>query len=511
MSYSDIAKLYVGTNIARGLYKAGGVPLLYGGLKAGYHLYRNRREYSSLFKNYVFPISMAYTLRKRSYPSPSRSPNPKRGRTQARSTAVSRGTSTGANTVSRGVQTSAGRKSVVVLRRRRIRRFKRHGRRMMSRRKFMKRRKNVRRERLIRKLAKTQGAEIRETNGGTVTDNFCVVLGHSMALQIVRRAFIEAIVKKVLSRIGENFPDPNTYSNIVKAGDQFSIYGRSNLATTASVTPDSISYTCGNGDSIAAITTGIEAAIVTAFKAGGSLAGNQNWEFITAGYYATGGSTIGATSVIQLAQADVTFFFDSTLKMQNVTAAGVSNTNALDLVAPHLSGKSYFGYGTGTNSSIDIRNYDYNHSFVTNQQSGTIAFPVASDIFEGWYRPPPKGELQGVVSSHNVRFYPAELKKSHLSYAKTMPLKDFLKCVFFAGFDYGGSSFNLNGAAYCKYAKYRAFMLNKEIETVFNQTPATPVSINYMVDQTVGCVVHDKGSKYLNRENYIGVYLPTSG
>lgn len=374
------------------------------------------------------------------------------------------------------------------------------------------RKKKYIRQKKVRKLTKTRGAEVRIVAGGVLQDSYCVTVGHSIPLQALRRAFLEAIVKLCLQRAGHNFIDPYSPCNVIKAGDSMVLYYRKNLSNANSSTPLFWLYNTVAGDTIANMATNLLALMRTTFTT------NQynNVQLTYAEFIPTSGAAHTAnTGRLDLQTASVCFFYDSTLKMQNRTADSATNTNALDLVAQHLIGKSYYGFGNGTASKVDVNGAggDAKRDIIASQDKGLITVSAQGDTNEGWWRPPPKTQFNEVISSHNVKFQPGEVKKSHLSYSKCFEMEDFMKLMIMGSYDYTvpdvGSSVNLDNC-YVKHAKHRFFMLTKEIETVFNAQPATPVTVSYEVDQIVGVEIQTKGNTYMNRDNFVFAPLPTN-
>lgn len=358
----------------------------------------------------------------------------------------------------------------------------------------------------LRKDCYTKGSSSRLETGGIMTDPNCVTIGHTVPFQLVRRTFFMALIKKILDKVGVSMENPEAGIPVLTIGDAIYIYYRTSSSVTAGA-PLEFHYTCLAGaESLATITTGLIAAYETAAIAGTY----EDLQLERIFFYSNGVGDL-ASMQLSLVHCNVGFYFDSTLKLQNRTSDGIGNTQADDLVAQHVTGKSYYGYGNCSQSRI-------RNAVVGSLQQDLIGNAVGlmgatnwstNANFDQWKEPLPKNHFQNVLTSHGLEFNPGQLKKSHLRYHCNMPINEFFKFIV-RRWDRGvGAAQNLQPFI-IKKGKFRFFMLEKEIETIgSDMSPATPVTIGYEVNHNVGVCVYPRNQTFLTREQFIERTIPS--
>lgn len=408
------------------------------------------------------------------------------------------------------------KKNVVIRRttsfRRKVRRSGRSyygGRRFYGGRRRRQVRKSVRRRnRLYRtkgslvKDAYYKGCTIRQERGGVMSDPFCLTIGHTVPFRQVRRAFFMSIIKLALDKAGISMESPDQSINLAQAGDQIYIYYRS-LDQPASATQSFFNYTIIANDSLTTITTGIVNNYETALVAGLF----QDLVLETVMFFANGANDLASVR-ISLLNAKCSYYFNSVMKLQNRTSDGAANTEVTDLVAQHVVGKSYSGYGNYTPTRIRPSYTSAAYPNIIGDNKGLISAVSTGNPDYQWKEPAPANHFEKVDYSTGVRFAPGELKHSYVRYKCSMPISQFLKEVVRRWDPISVGDEPLTPYRIEK-AKFKFFMLEKEIETVDLASPATNVTIGWEIDQTVGCVINPMKSTFLTRENWINAALPS--
>lgn len=348
-----------------------------------------------------------------------------------------------------------------------------------------------------------RGCTIRQERGGVLTDNFCLTIGHTLPFLQMRRAFFMAILKRLFDRAGVSMESPETLMNLLSPGDAVFLYYRVKPGIIDSPLLN-ISYTVVANDTLATITNGIIAVYETALIAG--TYEDIQWE--SALFFASGVNDL-ASCRVSLIGASASYYFNSVLKLQNRTSDGVTNTQADDLVAQHVTGKSYYGYGNYVQNRTRLAQGSTNQVTYIGNSVGVINIVSTINPDMQLKEPMPKSNFVNCISSAGVQFNPGEVKRSYLRYKCTMPINEFFKeCVRRWDLSAGAAQ-NLQPFP-IKKTKFRFFMLEKEIETIDGASPATPVTFGYEVDHTIGCVINPHKNTYLSRENFINTGVPNA-
>jgi len=351
-----------------------------------------------------------------------------------------------------------------------------------------------------------RGATSRLEFGGIRTDNYCVTIGHTLPFRQVRRTFFMSAIKKICDKVGISMENPEAGMPSLTAGDAFYIYYRAGIQSSNGAALN-FSYACvGAAESLATVTNGI----IAAYETSGIAGQYEDIQLERVFFYANGAGDLTSMQ-LSLVHCDVEFYFNSTLKLQNRTSDSATNTQADDLVAQHVTGKSYFGYGNYAQSRVRNANAGNVQVDIVGNDYGIIGDNNWSTNASGdqWSEPLPRNHFQNVKSSHGVDFNPGELKKSHLKYHCVMKINEFLKFMV-RTWGRAGVGVENQVAFMIKKGKFRFFMLEKEIETIaLGVTPNTTVTIGYEYDHTVGCVIKPKQQTFLTRENLIEVSIPS--
>lgn len=342
------------------------------------------------------------------------------------------------------------------------------------------------------------GCTIRQERGGVFTDNYCLAIGHTLPFLQMRRAFFMALLKKLFDKVGCSMESPEAIMNLTASGDQVTLYYRKAPGIVDN-TLSNITHNFSGAASLADVTNGVIALYETAAIAGAFE--DIQWESIM--FYAGGSVDLGSHR-ISLIGATASYYMDSTMKLQNRTADGASNTQTDDLVAQHVTGKSYFGYGNYVQNRTRIASGSPSTTQITYIGNSVGVINAASTLNPDYQlkEPMPKSNFVNCISSHGIDFNPGEVKRSHLKYQCTMPINEFFKALVRR---WDNSTIVVPSVIPypIKKTKFRFFMLEKEIETIDAASPATPVTFGFEVDHTIGCVINPSKNTYLSRENFI--------
>lgn len=380
--------------------------------------------------------------------------------------------------------------------RRRMRQWKKKS--YSGKRKSVKRKKKLTAS-MIAKKCYTLGANSRMELGNSLSDPWCVNLGHTLPFQQMTRVFFMSLIKKLLNKVGIAGESPESILTLCSASDQVYIYYRHTVGETSTISEF-------HANAPASITlANWTTALVTAFNA--TQLNNPDIQFEYAMFYAGGAGDLTSMR-IPLTGSIVHFYFNSVMKIQNVTQNDASNTDASDLVAQRVTGKSYFGYGNtlsnrARTSAPNLQQTicgDYN-GIMQITSNATAPVPFLKE-------PVPKSQFVEARSSAGVQFQPGELKHSYLRYHASMKINDFVKQVVRCWDPTAAAGAEFTAAHKITKCKFRYFMLEKEIETVTLATPTFQVKVNFEVNHDCGCYVEDVKKNYLTRENFIGYTIP---
>lgn len=378
------------------------------------------------------------------------------------------------------------------------------GKRMYRKKRMTKKNKLYVTKKSIARDCYYKGCVVRQERGGTVTDNFCLLFGHTLPFLQMRRAFFMACIKKVFDKAGISMESPDTVINVLSPGDQVIMYYRPRILGSVTPALSTLVYTTVAADTLASITTAVIALYETAAVAG--TYEDLQWESIL--YYGSGALNDTSSVRVSLIGASASYFFASTLKLQNRTSDGATNTQTDDLVAQHVVGKYYSGYGNYTENRARLSNGGSFQVNVIGDSIGKINVPSTTNTDYQMKEPAPQSQFPMVNSSGPVKFSPGELKKSYLKYECTMPINEFFKHLV-RRWDATGPQNNLLSFP-IKKTKFRFFMLEKEIETIDTASPATPITFGWELNHTIGCVINPHNNTYLSRENWINTGVPNA-
>lgn len=483
---------------------------LFAAAALAYSAYKNRKTIKKVgkFVAHSIPVAASMYVKKRSsggpYPSPSKvrvvAPS-SRGRS-TRSVAAGPGSASMRSVAS---QTNSGRRIRYVPYPRKKRRNGGYGKGRKRRRRLRKNKMYITPKDVIKRCY-LHGATIRHEGGSVINDNFCVTIGHTVPVQQVRRAFFMSMIKRLLDKAGITMESPETVINLVGVGDQIYLYYRY-APVLSNPTLLNISITFAASESIATLTNKLIAVYETAGIAGN----NQYMQLESLLFLAANPANDLASVRISLIGATASFYHSSEMKLQNRTSNGVTNTQSDDLVAQYVTGKSYYGYGNycqsrtrgATPGSVQLSVIG---NYIGVMGSSNFSTQNPDDQMK---EPMPKNHFVNAISSNNVRFGPGELKRSKLFYKCTMPISEFLQYIVRSWDLVNGVFQNLTEFPQ-KKGKFRFFQLEKEIETIYNASPATPVSIAIETNNTVGVVITPHNNTFMSRENIMNREIPSA-
>lgn len=326
-----------------------------------------------------------------------------------------------------------------------------------------------------------KGGVIHQEYGQLVTNDYCCAIGHTTPIGALRLAFWIALVKKVIDKLGIQSINPAEPTFGITAGDIVALGWRNESGPNNA--PVSTGITCTDIESIQSMATRLSIEFNTA-----GVAANDEIMLESISYEPQGLSD--STRVqINLQGADVRFYYSGELKMQNRTQDSATNTEADDLVAQHVVGKSYSGYKNY--AELSSRNANGNAGFCGNYNGSLL--PTSANGGNDFREPLPSVSIKG-CSSVGVRMQPAELKISKISYKKGCGMLKFVREVAIR-YDAGQATAAGNFKTY--FGNYKFYMLEKEIE--INSAPTTPVTIGCEWQYKVGVVIDVKRNTFMQR------------
>jgi len=326
-----------------------------------------------------------------------------------------------------------------------------------------------------------KGGVVHQEYGALVVNDYCCAVGHTTPIGALRLAFWIALVKKVIDKLGVQSINPAEPTFGVTAGDIISVAWRNESGPNNA--PVSTSITCNDNESIQSMATRLSGVC----NAAGVAANDEIMlDWIT---YEPQGLSDSTRVQINLEGADVRFYYTGELKIQNRTQDSATNTEADDLVAQHVVGKSYSGYKNY--AELSSRNVNGNAGFC-GEYNGSL-LPNSSFGGNDFREPLPSLSIKG-CSSAGIRMQPAELKISKISYKKGCGLLKFVREIAIR-YDAGQATSTGNFKTYI--GNYKFYMLEKEIE--INSAPTTPVTIGCEWQYKVGVVIDVKRNTFMQR------------
>jgi len=337
------------------------------------------------------------------------------------------------------------------------------------------------------------GCNIKHERGGFSSDPFCVILGHTLPFAQLRRAFFMAILKKLFDKAGLSMESPETGMNLISAGDQVFLYYRTN-ARPENTPLLQISITLDAADSLSTVTN----KVITLWNATPGMKENEQLYWESALFFGAGPNDTTSCR-ISLIGAQAAYYMRSTMKVQNRTRDSVENTQADDLDAQYVVGKSYDGYGNYTQNRA--RSAQPNQLSICGDITGVISTSSIANTSDQLKEPVSAKQFTNVSSSASVKFNPGELKTSHIYYQCSLPLDEFYKELV-RNYDLAAGSVAV--PVKIKKSKFRFFMLEKQIETLYNVSPATNVTVSWEVNSTIGCCIYPHKNTFMTAENFVG-------
>lgn len=194
------------------------------------------------------------------------------------------------------------------------------------------------------------------------------------------------------------------------------------------------------------------------------------------------GSSVTTIAELNCDLAIVNFACKSEFNVQNRTPN--DNANISTEVVDHvpIQGKTYEGYGNGTRV--------LGPNGVSNTTSALVAGPygVIDDVaLTNEYSTPLSGiHFRGVKKSGKIVIGAGSVRKSMLTYKKTMTLQQLLREII------GDAASYANNIQVTFLGKYRMFSLEKMIEVKAQATPDTGVILGWQHDLSIGLMVSQK-------------------
>lgn len=353
----------------------------------------------------------------------------------------------------------------------------------------------------VTKSAPYKGVESRYESGGILTDDYCVTIGHSTGLSQLRRTFFTAIVKKLLVKMGLNTPSCQLGNQALTLNDVFYIYFSQTDSSLANPISN-VSYVCAGNDTLNQIADGFISSFMDT-----PIAGTYRKIRLEYAYFYPNGAGDLTACRVSLRDTMVRWYSTSVLKMQNRTSDGINNTESDDLVAQHVVGKSYFGNGNGlfpkATSELGAA-AEFNLALLANPSTGLIGQSNLSTLNSpNLKEPQEKSFFMNVSGCHGIQIQPGHVKRSYLKSEYAQNINDFIDVILTYDNSQAVKANAQRNPIHWNKCKYRAFMIEKEIETEAG-APLNPVTISYEIDNTVGVVLETKMNTYTNRLQLIG-------
>lgn len=404
---------------------------------------------------------------------------------------------------------SAGRTARRTKRSGRYSRKRKYSRRYRSKRSYKRPKRGARKSTIINKVLK-DGHNLVQEYGGKIEDGFNVTIGHSThAWKAMMRVFVGSIVKLILNKVGYMHNNPEALLPNVSSGDVIGVKYMPS-ADDIPVAEGTISYTCGVSDSYETIVTGLCNAFALNWTS--TLGGrNAQIQLISVFYYPEGAND-GTRAQINLVGAMYSFYAESQLTLQNLTANQTSDAEITDVDALPVKGFSYGGNGSGAVSRLTNEVTAVRKTNLIANRDGLIQY-TAGYPYDSLREPYTKGMFTNVKQMIPVVLPSGGLMVDRLVYEKTMSIDRFLLDML--ALQYNGTvTSGATRTAKSNLGKFSFLSLEKFIETtvvpVEGPAPAitVPVKIGYEVNHNSGGMIKPKYTRYTAREGFLQTVIP---
>lgn len=339
--------------------------------------------------------------------------------------------------------------------------------------------------------------------GGTITDPYCVYIGHaSCPSQVIRRVVFGAMLKRLLTGIRlmpESLTEP--IGNLA-ATDQVKLYYRKGYGDSAAAI-NTITTNCVPGGTFAGLLDSFVNNYVLERQA--DVSANIEWYFTKLEFVPASDQVDLNLVRINLVEADVTFYSNSQLKIQNRTSTGVDD-DADDVDNQPLMGKAYYCKGSGTltrrqtaQAGTKVLNmFGSRRSGLYEEVSNNAGNPVE-------FREPPKPWHYANVSKHEaIKIEPGVIRKSYLKSKYTMKLSTLMKLLL-----QNTEKVGLTAEDFTTLGESKFYALEKTIEIVNDGTqPTQLISVAFENNVNVGAFIKTKRSYVTTTEVYTSGSLP---
>lgn len=338
--------------------------------------------------------------------------------------------------------------------------------------------KYVKRKRTFRSVAENRGYSIKYETGGTITDPYCVYIGHGTCPQVhMRRLFFGSLLKLMLMKLNLTPADCEQPMTFLSLGDIIRIqFQRTQLGLL-----DDFSYTLAAAQPtfttvLNGLITAYEAKVNSIVTTGGLYEVNQ-WKFKECRYEPDGSGDL--TSVrINLENAVLHYQAVSSFKMQNrsVPSAEDDQTDEVDRIP--LTGKVYNGIGSGSGYKRTAITAISESSFepVIERTNGVIAISANDTGKPLSIRDPVEPHNLMRVKRHaKVYMSPGSIKTSILIDKRSMHISSLFRNLI--GISEADTVKNLSTVG-----KFCFYGLEKQLETVVGSTPTVLVQVAYEHD-----------------------------
>jgi len=303
----------------------------------------------------------------------------------------------------------------------------------------------------------TRGVQTCREQGRVLTADYSIYIGHATCpTSTMRLCFFRALVKQLMIKAGKLNPAFDEAYRQFNPTDRFLF--RFHINEQAAVT--TFNYLVLAGET--------QESLAQVLYNNQDLQSNQ-WTADTFEYWPNGQPDGGCTIHLKNAKVDIECV--SEFKYQNRTVNFAGQTEADDVTNAPLEGKTYSGFGTGTNFIKTLSPF----SMYASNLNGTIEY--IGDNQQGLKEPPDAKLFSQVKNSGKVHVAPGEIKISRLYFSKTMLVRDFCRKIWGTA---GSTQFQHN-----TIGTYRMFGLEKTMQVLAVAEEADNLRVAYEHDLKV--------------------------
>lgn len=348
--------------------------------------------------------------------------------------------------------------------------------------------------------AQAKGYSIHFEKGGSVTDPYCVYIGHGTCPQVLmRRIMIGCLLKTLLNRLGIAFSNTVQPLNFLTIGDIITIRYRRDQETA---TESTVNFTLPtNQPTFQTLVDALVNSWVLSTQ-GQTFQDNEQWKLVEIMFNPGGTGDLTAIR-IPLENAYITFEAQSSLKLQNRSVPSDTDDNADEVDRIPVTGKIYRFSGSGTNfkrtalAAIGEINFEP----VGEKQDGIFTYAAGAvggaDVLK---EPPLPQNFVRCKSYNKISCNPGEIKVSTVKYKRTMHINTLMRYVVATNESIADGQVRILQ----KYGMFNLIAMEKLIETS-NTASTQLINLAYEVDYKIFGYLSTKAINSTIGEHYYGV------